>query len=236
MNTINSFSDRYKRNQNLLNQNQQDKLFKSKVCIIGLGGLGGCVVEMLARIGIGNLKGYDSDTFDSTNLNRQLYSQENLLGVSKAEATSERIKLINSQIQFKFLDTLLTNKNAYDLIKGSDVVMDCLDSIETRFVLEAASKKANIPLVSGAIAGVSGQVTVIFPEDKGFELIYGGKKRSSNHGIEKELGNLCYSAFLISSIQVSQCINILLNQNNILRNQLFVADLSSNFFEIIDLI
>ena len=231
----NCFSDRYNRNFKSLTQKDQEKLGRSKVCIIGLGGLGGGVMEMLARIGIGNLKGIDNDTFDSTNLNRQLFSQENLLDTSKARAAEERIKSINSQIKISCSEILLTEQNAYELIKDSDIVIDCLDSISTRFLLQRAAKKACIPLVSGAIAGRSGQVSVIFPQDKGFELIYGKKSRDNDKGVENELGNLSFCAFFISSIQTSECIKVLLKKGDILRNKLLIVDLLTNSFEIIKL-
>ena len=228
-------NNRYNRNFKSLTLNEQETLAKSRVCIIGLGGLGGCVMEMLARIGIGTLKGMDSDIFEVSNLNRQLFSQENLIGKSKAESAEKRIKSINSQIKINCSKKRLTEENAYESIKDSDIVIDCLDSIKTRFLLQDATKKANIPLVSGAIGGVSGQVSVIFPEDKGFELIYGKKGRESSKGIENELGNLPYCAFFISSVQVSECIKVLLKKGDILRNKLFIADLFSNSFEIIKL-
>ncbi|MCK5312205.1 MAG: HesA/MoeB/ThiF family protein, partial [Desulfobacteraceae bacterium] len=192
MNDNNLLKDRYNRNLKSLTPDEQEKLYKTKVCVIGLGGLGGCVMEMLSRIGIGSLTGIDNDKFDATNLNRQLFSQEHLIGTSKADAALNRIKSINSQIVIHCYDQLLTKENAYDLIKDSDVVIDCLDSINTRFVLQDAAKKADVPLVSGAIAGASGQVSVIFPQDRGFELIYGKKSRENIKGIENELGNLSF--------------------------------------------
>ena len=231
----NTLNNRYNRNFKSLTQTEQDILSKSKVCIIGLGGLGGCVMEMLARIGIGTLKGMDNDIFDSTNLNRQLFSQENLLGKSKAVAAEKRIKSINSQININCINKRLTKENAYESIKNFDIVIDCLDSIQTRFVLQDAAKKASLPLVSGAIAGTSGQVSVIFPQDKGFELIYGKKGREICKGIENELGNLAYCAFFISSVQVSECIKVLLKKGDILRNKLLIVDLLSNSFETIKL-
>lgn len=234
--TDNNFlNDRYNRNFKSLTQIEQEELGKAKVFIIGLGGLGGGVMEMLARIGVGNLKGVDNDFFDSTNLNRQLFSQEKLLGTSKAKAAEKRIKSINSQIKINCIESLLTEENAYDLIKGSDIVMDCLDSINTRFVLQKAAKKACIPIVSGAIAGRSGQVSVIFPEDKGFESIYGRKSLENDKGVENELGNLSFCAFFISSIQTSECIKVLLKKGDILRNKLLIVDLFTNSFEIINL-
>lgn len=235
MDNNNFFENRYNRNFNTLTKTDQKKLNKSNVTIIGLGGLGGNVMEMLARIGIGNLKGIDNDKFDVTNLNRQIFSRENLIGRSKAVSAENHIKSINSQINIKCLDTLLTKQNAYDLIKDSDVVMDCLDSIHARFILQDAAKKASIPFVSGAIAGTSGQVSVIFPQDKGFELIYGKKSREHSKGIENELGNISFCACFIASIQTSECIKVLLKKNNILRNKLLLADLNTNLFEIIKL-
>ncbi len=237
MNVIdnNLFEMRYSRNFKALTKEEQHTLNNSKVSVIGLGGLGGAVLEMLARIGIGNIKGVDNDKFDSSNLNRQLFSREDLLGTSKAQAAQDRIKLINSQIVIDCKEEFLTEKNAYDLIKESDVVIDCLDSIKTRFVLQTATKKAGIPLVSGAIAGAAGQVTVIFPDDKGFELIYGKKSIENSKGIENKLGNLSFCAFCISSMQVSECIKVLLKKRDILKNKLLVIDLFSNSFEIVNL-
>ena len=191
---------------------------------------------MLARIGVGNIKGFDPDVFDASNLNRQLVSQENFLGKSKAEQAKKRIQAINSQINIDCYNKLLTKENAFSLIKDADVVVDCLDSIKTRFVIEDVSKKSGIPLVSGAIAGRSGQVSVIFPQDKGFELIYGRKSRKKSQGQENELGNLSFCAFFIASIQASECIKVILGNGDILRNKLLIADLYSNSFETIDLI
>ncbi|MCP3899480.1 MAG: HesA/MoeB/ThiF family protein [Desulfobacteraceae bacterium] len=228
-------NDRYNRNFKSLTIAEQEKLGKSKVCIIGLGGLGGSVTEMLARIGIGTLKGMDNDIFDASNLNRQLFSKENLIGKPKADSAESRIKSINSQIKINCTKELLTEENAYKSIKDFDVVIDCLDSIDTRFILQDATKKADIPLVTGAIGGVSGQVSVIYPEDRGFELIYGEKGRANSKGIENVLGNLAFCAFFIASIQVSECIKVLLNKGDILRNKLLIADLLSNSFEVIKL-
>jgi molybdopterin-synthase adenylyltransferase len=235
MNSSGILNDRYIRNYNSLTLKDQDLLLKSRVCVVGLGGLGGCVMEMLTRTGIGSLTGIDNDKFDSSNLNRQIFCQENSIGNSKANVALNRLASINSQISLNCLDVCLTKTNAYNLIKNFDIVIDCLDSIITRFVLQDAAKKASIPLVSGAIAGASGQVTVIFPEDKGFELIYGKKKEELTHGVENEIGSLSFGAFLISSIQVSETIKILLNKNDLLRNKLLIADLWSNTFDVIDL-
>ncbi|MBF0469209.1 MAG: ThiF family adenylyltransferase, partial [Desulfamplus sp.] len=116
-----------------------------------------------------------------------------------------------------------------------DVVVDCLDSIDDRFMIQKAARKASIPLVSGAIAGTSGQVTTIFPQDKGFELIYGNNYEKNLKGIETRVGNLSFCALFVASIQASEVIKLLLNRGEVLRNKIFIADLMSNSYEIMDL-
>jgi len=102
------YKERYDRNFNTFSPEEQSKLGVSTVVIIGLGGLGGGVCEMLARVGIGRLILVDGDVFEVSNLNRQLLSQERLIGFPKAEAARDRVKSINSGIEvihrIEFLD------------------------------------------------------------------------------------------------------------------------------------
>ncbi len=222
---------RYIRNFDTLNTMEQDFLIKSHVSIIGLGGLGGGVCEMLARTGLGNLTLIDGDSFETSNLNRQILSTEALIGKSKAMAAANRVHAINSSIVVNHVMEYANDSNLYDLIKKSDLAVDCLDTIDSRFVLQRAAKKAGIPIVSGAIAGVSGQVTVFFPEDRGYELIYGDKGQARSQGVETKTGNLSYCAMLVASLQTSECIKILLGRGDILRNKIMIIDLWTNTFE-----
>ncbi len=228
-----SIEDRYERNFNTLTKENQKTLGKSKVVIVGLGGLGGSVCEMMARVGVGHLTLIDGDTFEASNLNRQLLSQEHLIGFPKAQAAKDRVNAINSEVNVTHLVEYIDETNLYAHIKDADVVLDCLDSIDTRFKLQEAAKKAAVPIVSGAIAGVIGQITTIFPEDKGYELIYGKKSRKLSKGVEAKTGNMAYCALFVASIQSSECIKILLNRGKLLRNKLLIAELWSNTIETI---
>jgi len=227
---------RYDRNFNTLSVKEQTKLSASKVVVIGLGGLGGGVCEMLARVGVGHLTLIDGDIFEASNLNRQLLSEEHLIGVSKAQAAKDRINAINSEVIVKPLNEYLDESNLYERIKNADLVMDCLDAIDTRFLLQKAALKASIPIVSGAIAGVTGQVTTILPGDKGYELIYGKKGGNQSKGVETKTGNMAYCALFVSALQSSECLKVLLDRGDILQNKLLIAELWTNTFDIIDLV
>jgi molybdopterin-synthase adenylyltransferase len=103
--------DRYKRNVKTLSEEENDKLKDCKVCVIGCGGLGGYVIEMLGRLGIGHITAVDGDVFDETNLNRQILSDEESLRQNKAEKAKERMKLVNSTIQIKAISEMFTRSN-----------------------------------------------------------------------------------------------------------------------------
>lgn len=228
-------SERYARNFDTLTPTEQERLSSARVAVLGLGGLGGGVCEMLARIGVGHLTLIDGDVFEASNLNRQLLCTEALVGTPKAEAAEKRIHAVNSLVQVTPVAAYADKTNLFDMITGSDLVVDCLDSIHGRFMLQDAAKKAQIPVVAGAIAGVSGQVTVFFPEDKGYELIYGKRDLLPARGIESRTGNISYCALLVAAVQASECIKVLLNRGDILRNKLLIMELWSNSFEIMDL-
>ena len=228
--------ERYDRNFNTLSNEEQKTLGASKVVVIGLGGLGGGVCEMMARVGVGHLTLIDGDSFEASNLNRQLLSEEHLIGVAKAQAAKDRVNAINSEVIVKHLVEYLDEFNLYERIKNADVVMDCLDAIDTRFILQKAAQKASIPIVSGAIAGVAGQVTTIFPGDKGYELIYGKKGGKQSKGVETRTGNIAYCALLVAALQSSECLKVLLDRGDILRNKLLIAELWTNSFDIMDLV
>ena len=228
-------SERYARNFDTLSRTEQDRLASAKVVVLGLGGLGGGVCEMLARTGVGHLVLVDGDVFEASNLNRQLLCTEALVGTSKAKAAEKRVRAVNSQVTVTPVAAYADETSLYDMIRGSDLVVDCLDSIQGRFMLQDAAKKARMPVVAGAIAGVSGQVTVFFPEDKGYELIYGKRDHLPAKGVETRTGNISYCALMVAAVQASECIKLLLDRGDVLRNKLLIMELWSNTFEIMDL-
>lgn len=213
---------RYIRNMNALSAEENERLKDFRVCVIGCGGLGGYVVEMLGRIGIGYLTVIDSDDFEESNLNRQLFSDMAVLGKSKVEVARERMKAVNPLVDIQDLQVRLTEANVQDLIWGHDVVVDALDNRETRLVLQAAAEDLGIPMVHGAIAGWYGQVTTIFPGDRSLDLLY---SRSSSATLEESLGNPSFTPALVAAIQASETIKVLIGRGELLRGRLLYIDL-----------
>ena len=232
------YPERYARNFKTYDVQDQIRLLKASVTVVGLGGLGGSVLEWLARAGVGQMRLVDGDRFEHHNLNRQLLCTQHRIGTSKAEAAAERICSINSSVSVETHSNFLESDNAVRLISGSDAVVDCLDNITSRFVLESAAKEAGIPMVSAAVAGLSGQVTTIYPQDKGLQLIYGPEEDlPSARGAERTLGCLPQAVGLIAAAESGEVIKILLGQEEqLLRNQMLLVDMSTNTFDILPLI
>ncbi len=223
--------ERYCRNQLAISMEEQVHLLNAHVAVIGQGGLGGTVTELLSRMGIGALTLVDGDTFEESNLNRQLLGTIENLGKNKADAGYERVMAINPAIDVVCVAEFLHEKNAQSIINGADVVVDCLDSIPGRFVLEKACCTEQIPLVSAAIAGSVGQATVIFPEDKGLEIIYGDISKRQEKGIEKSMGTLGYAAMFMAAIECAEVVSLLCKNTTLLRNTLFIAEIDEKQFE-----
>ena len=227
--------ERYVRNMKTFSPQDQVALLKARVSVVGLGGLGGAVVEVLARMGIGILNLIDGDTFEDSNLNRQFLSTPSLLTKSKAEAAVQRIKKINASLEINAHPQFLNAQNGEDLLNQSDVVIDCLDNVRTRFVLEGSCKQIGVPLVSAAVAGSSGQVTTIFPDDQGLKLIYGEQDNAPSKGAEATLGTVPYSVTLLAALECAEVVKIIQNKGSLLRNKLLVVDLNEIVFDIVNL-
>lgn len=224
--------DRYLRNMKSLSTADQIRLLASTVCVVGLGGLGGLVTETLARMGIGRFLLVDGDRFEAHNLNRQLFSVTGSIGMPKAEAALARVKTINPGLDVTATVAYLTPDNADDLVASSDLVVDCLDNIKSRFTLESAAKRAGVPMVSAAIAGISGHVTTIFPDDPGLENIYGPEKQLQiTKGAELQLGCLAPGVNLIASLECAEVLKILLQREKTLKNGLLAVDLADYTFD-----
>ena len=189
---------------------------------------------MLARIGVEYITAIDGDVFDETNLNRQLVSHTNNIGKSKSLETKKRIELVNPRTHIEAVNMMIDESNSAGFLKNHDVIIDALDNIKTRILIQSTSSKLNIPMVHGAIGGFYGQVTTIFPNDNTLDLLY-PKANREDKGIEKVLGNPSFIPPLIASIEVAEVIKILIGRGQLLRRKVLLIDLLENSYDIIKL-
>ncbi len=229
---------RYLRNFGTMGFDGQLSLLNSSVLVVGQGGLGGVISELLARMGVGHLILIDNDHFEDNNLNRQLLAREDNLGSSKIEAARERISRINSAVSITPYTLALNEGNAVELLNDCNIAIDALDNMSTRFVLQKACREIGVPMVHGAIGGFSGQVTTIFPEDRGLETLYSGIKDDSEEYPDKlaevELGNPAATPTITASWQAQEAIKYLTGKGELLRHRLLYLDSYTGNVEVIN--
>ena len=214
---------RYQRNRQTISIEGQRTLFRSRVAVVGCGGLGGYVIEQLARLGVGHIVAIDPDVFEEHNLNRQVLSTLDNLGQPKVEAAKERVKEINPAVTLLPSQVALSGANGHELLQESHVVVDALDSITVRLQLAQICAEMNLPLVHGAIGGWYGHVTTQLPTERSIQKIYGGC--TEGKGIEKQLGNPSFTPAVVASLQVAEVCKIVLGEGQLLNGRTLAVDL-----------
>jgi len=227
---------RYLRNIGTIGIEGQLKLLRSTVAVCGAGGLGGTIIELLARQGIGHLVIIDNDKFAEDNLNRQIIATESNLRKSKVKVAAARVKKINSAVVISAVDKTINAKNIKEMLIGASVVLDGLDNLKTRRIVARACDELAIPFVHGAIAGFSGELMTIFPGDKGLKDIWGLSADENGCGIETYTGNPAATAAVIAAWEVQEAIKIITGIGTPVRNRLIFFDFADGTFDEISLL
>ncbi len=141
----------------------QLKLLNAKVLLLGAGGLGSPAALYLAAAGVGTLGVIDMDVVDASNLQRQVIHNMDRVGERKVDSAKMSINLLNPDVEVKTYDVRLSASNIEEIISGYDVIVDGTDNFPTRYLVNDASLKANIPVVHGSIFRFEGSVTVFHP-------------------------------------------------------------------------
>ncbi len=215
---------RYVRNLGTVGWEGQIALLQSTVGIIGAGGLGGWIIEGLARMGVGRLIIIDNDVFEENNLNRQAFCREGNLGQPKVEAARQRVAEVNVAVEVVTHQVRVDKpQEMVELLRGAGVLVDALDALPTRLALQQAARELSVPLVHGAIAGYVGQVMTIFPDDPGLLGLY-GEGPVPEHGIEVQWGNPAATPMMVAAWQIQEVIKLLTGRGELLRRRMLFMD------------
>ena len=220
---------RYLRNVPALTREECALLRTKKIAVIGCGGLGGHLIDLLARLGIGSILAVDGDIFDASNLNRQLLSQVSLLGTEKARAAADRVRMVNPDVKVRSETVFLDESNALSLITGCDVVLDALDNIPSRRILSAACEQANIPYIYGAIQGWVAQAAVSMPGDHLIDTLYPEEIEIRDKSV------LSFTPALCASMQAALCVKLLTGRD-VDTGKIYYFDLLNQEFETISMV
>ena len=205
----------------------QKKIINSKVLIIGAGGLGCPVADLLTRSGIGVIGVVDYDKISLSNIHRQtLYSTKDV-GKYKVKILKKKLNLINNEVKINIYNQKLNENNLVKIINNYDIIVDGSDNFKTKFLLNKFSKKFKKKLIVGAISKFDGHVfTFDFTSKKTpcLKCFYQTEPRDDVLNCESE-GILGSTANIIGSIQANEVLKIILNVGRNLKSNILILDL-----------
>lgn len=221
--------DRYSRQIMLeeIGYQGQLNLRSAKICVVGVGGLGNPITTRLTAMGVGKLRIVDRDVIELSNLHRQTMFDESDVGQVKVEVAAKKLKKLNPDVEIESLPISINDYTALDAVEGCDVVIDALDSVNARYALNKACVEKNIPFVTGAAVGVSGQAFTILPGKSACyscmfpELDEDSMPTCSIEGVHPSILSI------IGGIEVAEAVKIVLGKTPSLSDRILHVDIEN---------
>lgn len=223
---------RYAKNLHSLTLAEQRRICESRVLVCGCGGLGGVLINLLARAGVGTLRLVDGGVFAPSHFNREWLCDTQVLSRPKAEVAGGRIPLINPLIEVEVFPVLMDESNAESFVAGMDLVIDALDDLAGRFLLAGTAKRVKVPCIHAAASGWWGQVSTFLP-DSFFDMhsIYGREEEQDQP--EEVMGVLGPAPAVIGGLAAFEAIRLLSGRNPAYADQLCYLDGESGRLDVI---
>ena len=212
----------------------QQRLLRSAVLLVGLGGLGSAVAPALVGAGVGRIGLADPDTVSESNLQRQTLYTERQIGQPKCEATRQRLAALSSHTLFDLHAKGITPENARRIIADYDLVIDCCDNFPTRYLLDDACAACGKPWVHGAIGAFGGMVTVFnHRRAKRYAELYPDREAlcAREHAVQGVVGTV---PAVVGALEASEALKLLAGFGDVLDGRLFTIDLKTMHTELMD--
>jgi adenylyltransferase/sulfurtransferase len=197
----------------------QAKLKRAKVFIAGAGGLGSPIAIYLTAAGIGTIRIADHDTIELSNLNRQVLHWDEDTGRSKVTSALEKLQRMNQHVSIEITGETITGNNAARLVADSDLIIDAMDNLPTRQILNKVALEKNIPFFHGAVYGFEGRAMTIIPRETAcLKCLYRGVIRQDKFPV------IGIAPAIIGCIQATEVIKYIVGIGELLTNRLLIFD------------
>ncbi|MGB9841967.1 MAG: HesA/MoeB/ThiF family protein [Candidatus Bathyarchaeales archaeon] len=212
----------------------QRKLAKAKVAVVGVGGLGTASSLYLALAGVGHLRLIDQDTVEMPNLHRQILYSIDDLNYPKVEVAAKRLTKLNPLVQIEPISENVNPGNVEKLLSGVDLVVDGLDNMFTRYLLNRTCIKLGIPYVFGAAIGIEGNLSVFAPPETGcLECLLPNLSDKDLLTCDTR-GVLGATPGIIGTMQAMEAIKVLTGMGSPLKGKLLICDFNDMYFTTVE--
>jgi len=197
----------------------QQKLKRAKVFIAGAGGLGSPAATYLTAAGVGVIRVVDHDRVELSNLNRQVLHWDEDIGRRKVVSATEKLKKLNQEAEIEAIEEMITEANIFQLVAGFDLIVDAMDNLPTRYLLNKVALEKNIPFFHGAVYGFEGRAMTIIPGKTAcLRCVYRGATP------EEKFPVIGVTPAVIGCIQATEVIKYIVGIGQLLTNRLLIYD------------
>ncbi|KRD61570.1 thiamine biosynthesis protein ThiF [Flavobacterium sp. Root935] len=222
-------SNRYNRQIILpeIGEEGQYKLLKSKVLVVGAGGLGAAILPYLAAAGVGEIGIIDDDRIEISNLHRQVIYKTSAVGKSKAKEAKLMISELNPQVKVKAFSEKLSGKNVFNLFEKYEIIVDATDNISIKYLINDACLALNKPMVYGSIFRFQGQVSVFnYQNGPTYRCLY---PEENNNALNcEDAGVIGVSVGIIGMFQANEVLKMILGIGEVLSGKILVYNILNN--------
>jgi len=202
-----------------IGEDGQEKLKQAKVIIAGSGGLGSPASIYLAAAGVGTIRIVDHDRVELSNLNRQILHWDKDVGRNKVDSAAEKLSQLNRGVEIEPVEVTISEDNVSSLVSGFDLIVDAMDNLPTRYLLNRAAIENGIPFVHGAVYGLEGRAMTIIPGKTAcLRCVYRGSIP------EEKFPVIGVTPAVIACIQATEVIKYIVGIGKLLTNRLLVYD------------
>lgn len=223
--------ERYSRQLPLIGLENQERLKKSTVLIVGAGGLGSVASVYLTYVGVGRIIVVDDGVVELSNLNRQILYSDNDINEYKAVAACRKLRTFSSRTVFECHSERFDESSGEKLVREADVVIDALDNWSSRLVLNSLCVRNGKPLIHGGVEGWYGQVTTVIPKQTAcLNCIFAGRRIVDRRAPIPVIG---FTPGVVGLIEVAEAVKLLTRSGELLMNKLLLVDLYSMEFRVV---
>lgn len=202
-----------------LGEEGQEKLKRAKVFVAGTGGLGSPVSIYLTAAGVGTIRVVDHQRVELSNLNRQVLHWDGDIGKRKIDSALEKLGRLNQSVKIEAVEETITEANVLQLVVGFELIVDAMDNLLTRYILNKAALERNIPLFHGAVHGLEGRATTIIPGQTAcLRCLYRGVLPQEKCPV------IGVTPAVIGCIQATEVIKYIVGIGELLANRLLIFD------------
>ena len=216
-------------------ENDMESIMNTTITVVGAGGLGSPALRLLTAIGFGKIRIIDRDIVELSNIQRQTIYNTQDIGEPKVEAASTNLKMVNPNVEFDPLCVSIREENAQDLLRGTDIILDGLDSFKARRAVNRASQELKVPYIFAGAVEYYANLSTFVPGKTGCLNCVMGDAEDNPENTCARVGVTPTLLSIAAAVEVNEAVRLAMGREPVLGNRLMTIDSESLTFDFFDI-